>query len=238
VRAESARREAAETPPPAVRVPDEHRLADVPQRAARSPLSDSAPLRIVRGGDRLRIQTRGALAEIVPALIETLDDSDGSVARAAEQHLEALRAELAGEASFSRHGNRRPRGGVTDDIMQALLTALLFTTLLGACFSPSGSVSTSSTFLLAERTSEDGMRTMFRVHSDRQAGPSIARVDTRSLQAAFLRIRPLARSLLRPGAGARALLEFELSQESACTSVTSSSSEDHSRASAEGARAR
>ncbi len=60
----------------------------------------SSPLRIRRTGDQVRIHTRGTLEEIVPALIDTLNDPDQLVALAVEQHLESLRAELAGDESL------------------------------------------------------------------------------------------------------------------------------------------
>lgn len=60
----------------------------------------ASPVRILRTDGRVRIRTRGPLAEVVPVLIDTLDDADPNVARAAEQHLESLRAELVGEGAL------------------------------------------------------------------------------------------------------------------------------------------
>ena len=102
----------------AARPPEERPDADrTAQRA-------SAPLRVVRAGDRVRIQTRGALDDVVPALIDSLNDPDDAVARAVEQHLEALRAELAGDAFLTPLAHSDPR----DDVdrpggLRGLLTA-------------------------------------------------------------------------------------------------------------------
>tara|TARA_R110002126_G_scaffold1402_9_gene7988 strand:- start:10008 stop:11039 length:1032 start_codon:yes stop_codon:yes gene_type:complete len=66
----------------------------------------NAPLRIQRDGDRVLIHTRGSLDDVVPALIGTLNDPNQVVARAVEQHLEALRADLAGDPNLAPLGRR------------------------------------------------------------------------------------------------------------------------------------
>ena len=117
--AESARRNAA-----ADRSVQELAQAQSPDAGSiESPstvLGEDAPsrsLRIQRSGGSVLIRTRGAMADVVPALIDTLGDPDVAVARAAELHLAALRAEFggtpdvaspAGQATQeSRHGGFR-----------------------------------------------------------------------------------------------------------------------------------
>ena len=58
----------------------------------------ASPVMVVRDGERVTIRTRGALDEVVPALIDMLGDPDPAVARTAERHLESLRQRLSGES--------------------------------------------------------------------------------------------------------------------------------------------
>ena len=88
--------------------------------------------------------------------------------------------------------------------MKLFLSVILTSLLFCSCVSSyGGPASTSNAFLLSEHTSEDGVRTKFRVQSDRESGPSVLRVETRSIEVAFLGIN--ARSVGRSYAEAQGL---------------------------------
>jgi len=63
---------------------------------------------IARDGSRITVRTRGPVADVVPALIATLDDPDAAVASAAEAHLEALRRRLSTDGGAVQVTNARP----------------------------------------------------------------------------------------------------------------------------------
>ncbi len=97
----------------------EQREPEMPLAEASTPSPRSAPrnrqtspVRVVRAGDQLTLQTRGSTAEVVPALIAMLSDSDVRARRVAEERLERIRGELGGElpASLEHEPSRRPNG--------------------------------------------------------------------------------------------------------------------------------
>ena len=84
-----------------------------------------APMVVLRDHDSLRIQTRGEVEDVVPALIATLDGPDRELAAAAELHLNSIRQRLAEQAgeplptpfltratAATSEGDRSENGGV------------------------------------------------------------------------------------------------------------------------------
>lgn len=109
----------------------------------------------------------------------------------------------------------RPRT-VPDDIMRPSLTTSLTSVLLGllaaSCISTSsvGRPVMSRAFQLAERTSDDGVRTKYRVQPERGGGPALLRIETRSLDVPYIGVsvralnRDYAENLgLKPWRGVR-----------------------------------
>ena len=65
---------------------------DGPRRSA--PRRPAAALVVLRDGERLSLKTRGTRAQVVPALIDALDDSDPALAAAAHGQLMGIRARM------------------------------------------------------------------------------------------------------------------------------------------------